>query len=365
MKNRSAQETGRQEPVRSGKNYLILACDGGGMRGYLSSLLLQKLNQDLQIFGDNNQKIDLYAGTSTGGLIALGLAQGKTIDSVVSLYQKSGAQIFSSLAIQPHCLLSTADRLQASSYDVKALWQVLFDDIGAPSLLTVLESFIPGNPLLSSFANKVMVATFQLGLSNSSSPNWSPLVIDNFEGSAGAKTHLYDAALSTSAAPIYFPPYQHPQFGWCSDGGLFANNPATLAVGRAIAAGIPLSEIVVLSIGTGESPAALPVNEKNRLCFGLRYWADFEPTAPTPPFPLLNAILDGVSASNDALCGQLLGAGTANSRYMRVNPTLPKSVALDDYSPATMQMFRDTATAYYKTPEWTALEQWISSTFQN
>ena len=38
-------------------------------------------------------------------------------------------------------------------------------------------------------------------------------MIDNFEGSAGAHTHLYDAALSTSAAPIYFPPYQHPQFG--------------------------------------------------------------------------------------------------------------------------------------------------------
>ncbi|MBV8707642.1 MAG: patatin-like phospholipase family protein [Acidobacteriaceae bacterium] len=363
----SAQEASPwKPPVGSGKNYLILACDGGGMRGYLSSLLLQKLNQDLQIFGTNNQKIDLYAGTSTGGLIALGLGQGKTIDSVVDLYKGSGAKIFSPLAIQPRCILSAADRAQAgTTEDITALWQVLFDDIGEPSLRTVLEGFIPGNPLLSSFANKVMVATFQLGLSNPSSPNWSPLVIDNFEGSAGANTHLYDAALSTSAAPIYFPPYLHPQFGWCSDGGLFANNPATLAVGRAIEAGVPLSEIVVLSIGTGATPAALPVTKKNRLCFGLSYWADFEPAAPTPPFPLLNAILDGVSASADALCGQLLGAGSANSRYMRVNPALPKSVALDDYSPATLQMFEDTATAYYKTPEWTALEQWIRSTFQN
>jgi patatin-like phospholipase/acyl hydrolase len=57
-------------------NYLILACDGGGMRGYLSSLLLQQLNKELKIFGTSNQGIDLYAGTSTGGLIALALAQG-------------------------------------------------------------------------------------------------------------------------------------------------------------------------------------------------------------------------------------------------------------------------------------------------
>ena len=73
----------------------------------------------------------------------------------------------------------------------------------------------------------------------------SPLVIDNFENSPGASTYLYDAALSTSAAPVYFPPYQHPQFGWCSDGGLFANNPAALAIGRVIEAGESLSDIVV------------------------------------------------------------------------------------------------------------------------
>jgi patatin-like phospholipase/acyl hydrolase len=49
-------------------------------------LLLQRLNEDLGLFGHNNTNIDLYAGTSTGGLIALGLAYGKSIDSVESLY---------------------------------------------------------------------------------------------------------------------------------------------------------------------------------------------------------------------------------------------------------------------------------------
>ena len=167
----SAEEAKHRRPVGSGEKYLILACDGGGMRGYLSSLLLQKLNQDFQIFGANNQKINLYAGTSTGGLIALGLAGGKTIDSVVELYKESGAQIFYPLTIQPACLLSATARLQAGIPDeIEALWQVLFDNIGEPSLRTVLEGFIPGDPLLNSFANKVMVATFQLGLLDPNSP---------------------------------------------------------------------------------------------------------------------------------------------------------------------------------------------------
>jgi patatin-like phospholipase/acyl hydrolase len=199
-------------------NYLILSCDGGGIRGYLSSLLLQRLNDDLGIFGSNNQNIDLYAGTSTGGLIALALAQGKSIDSIVDLYATAGKDIFCPASFQPGCLLGEAAGAAAGLADVKGLWQVLYDDIGDPSVQSVIESFIPGNPLLSSLASNVMVTTFQLS-DSATPPSWNPLVIDNFAGSPGSSTYLWDAALSTSAAPVYFPPYNHPQFGWCSDGG--------------------------------------------------------------------------------------------------------------------------------------------------
>ena len=342
-------------------NYLILACDGGGIRGYLSSLLLQQLNNDLGIFGSNNGNIDLYAGTSTGGLIALALAQGKSIDSVVELYATKAADIFNPLGLQWCCLApeyAGKEGLGAAGFpDPKELWQVLFDNTGDPSLLTVLEDFVPGNPLLSSLPNKAMVATFQL--SDSGNPaSWNPLVIDNFPGSAGAGTNLYDAALSTSAAPVYFPPYPHPQFGWCSDGGLFANNPAALAVGRAVQTGQQLADIVLLSIGTGIMPASMDVTADTRLCYGLKHWAWFDTSGPTPPFPILNALMDGSSISNDQLTGSLLGGN-----YMRVNPTLPEPVALDDYSPATMKMFRDVAAEYVQSSEWTGIENWVKSTF--
>jgi uncharacterized protein len=343
-------------------NYLILACDGGGIRGYLSSLLLKRLNDDLGIFGSNNQNIDLYAGTSTGGLIALALAQGKSIDSVVELYATAGKDIFYPASFQPGCLLPEAPGAAAGLADVKGLWQVLYDDIGDPSVQSVIESFIPGNPLLSSLTNNVMVTTFQLS-DSATPPSWNPLVIDNFPGSPGSGTYLYDAALSTSAAPVYFPPYLHPQFGWCSDGGLFANNPAPVAVGRAIQAGQQLDNIVLLSIGTGITAASMQVSEDSRLCYGLKYWAWIETYGPTPPFAILNALMDGASISNDSLTSSLLGGSQNGGRYMRVNPTLPESVPLDDYSPAVLKMFRDVADDYFKSSEWSTIEAWVKSTF--
>jgi hypothetical protein len=48
---------------------------------------------------------------------------------------------------------------------------------------------------------------------------------------------------------------------------------------------------------------------------------------------------------------------------MRVNPTLPESVPLDDYSPATMKMFRDVADQYFESAEWKTIETWLESTF--
>ncbi|MGJ5813440.1 patatin-like phospholipase family protein [Paludibaculum fermentans] len=351
--------------------YLILACDGGGMRGYLSSLILQRLNSECGILGEANGNVDLYAGTSTGGLIALGLAQGKSIDDVVTLYQNAGAQIFSPLGVQLTCAGAVAgctspiqnDPANGDTASAKELFQALFDNIGDPSLLSVLEAFIPEDPVLSSLPSKVMVATFQLADPAANPAIWSPLVIDNFDGSAGANTRLFDAALATSAAPVYFPPYCHPQFGWCSDGGLFANNPAALAVSLAIQQGRSLSNIAVLSIGTGKTSANIVPTLSDRLCFGVNRWASLKGHDSTPTFPLLNAMMDGVSDSTHALCSQLLGGGGPNGRYMRLNPALPASVALDDYSPETMQMFEQTAEAYFDSPDWAQVVQWAKSTF--
>jgi patatin-like phospholipase/acyl hydrolase len=45
-----------------------------------------------------------------------------------------------------------------------------------------------------------------------------PITINNIITGEGADTRPIDAALSTGAAPTYFAPYKHPQYGYCIDG---------------------------------------------------------------------------------------------------------------------------------------------------
>ena len=70
--------------------YKILACDGGGIFGVITAKLLQSLDRSVL---DN---IDLFAGNSTGSIIALGLASGVSIDTIFDLYSSEQAcsQIF-------------------------------------------------------------------------------------------------------------------------------------------------------------------------------------------------------------------------------------------------------------------------------
>ena len=82
--------------------YRILSCDGGGIRGVITAKLLQALDPSVI------KNIDLFAGTSTGSIIALGLASGVPIDTIVQLYssQKACSKIF-----QPYLPLAEQDRL--------------------------------------------------------------------------------------------------------------------------------------------------------------------------------------------------------------------------------------------------------------
>ena len=60
-------------------SFKILSLDGGGVKGYLSVLMLEKLEKGLQRkFNDTKaigERFDLIVGTSTGGIIGSGLAK--------------------------------------------------------------------------------------------------------------------------------------------------------------------------------------------------------------------------------------------------------------------------------------------------
>ena len=343
----------------------ILTCDGGGLRGLITALLIQALDKQYSIL----KKANVYAGTSTGGIIALGLASGLDISTIVKIYATQGPVIFDPLDTQWGCILpcareslNAAEAVMGSATSVfrpSEFTQAKYNNIGAHTLESVLQQYLPAPAAtLESLAKLALVTTFQLCNTSPSSPygsQWTPLHLDNLSGSTTAQTTVLQAALCTSAAPLFFPPYQHPTLGYCVDGGLFANNPSVAAVARALAAGSQTGDITLLSVGVGNTPSNMQISRP--LCTGIEKWLWPGPSGSTPAFPLFNALLDGLTAVADSQCGQILGT----NNYLRVDISLPQTIALDDYH--AVPLMEKAVTDYMTTPAWAAVKNWVASHF--
>lgn len=73
------------------ERYRILSIDGGGVRGVYAAALLERAQSELS---DCLERVDLVAGTSTGGLIAISLAYGMSPADIVRLFIENGKGIF-------------------------------------------------------------------------------------------------------------------------------------------------------------------------------------------------------------------------------------------------------------------------------
>ncbi|MBV9389193.1 MAG: patatin-like phospholipase family protein [Chroococcidiopsidaceae cyanobacterium CP_BM_ER_R8_30] len=293
--------------------YLIISCDGGGIRGLVTAMILDRINTQFPRFLN---QVNLYAGTSTGSFIALGLASGITTSNLVKLYATQGAKIF-----QIYAQYDTFDYVK---YYNTGLYSVLSKTLPKPGqTLSNLKQFNP--------TQSALVTTFQL--ENAKTKAWSALALHNLPNSdTAAHTTLIDAAMSSSAAPTYFPPYSHPHYGYCIDGGVVANNPCTLALSMVLdpsLANIPLQNIWMLSLGTGfsvDSISDASVKRTGPMNYGVKNWMWPEASGSTPSYPLLSAIFDGIADVDTYQCQQILG-----SRFQRANLQLESPYLLDDW----------------------------------
>jgi hypothetical protein len=339
-------------------NYLILSCDGGGIRGLIPALLLQRLEQEVGFL----KQVDLFAGTSTGGVIAVGLASEVPISTIVNLYMTKGAEIF-----KPYNpLLSEVPveltRLYAQAASLPGdLLHVKYSDAGLKKLIS---DTYPVNKKLSELGRKVLVTTFNLY--DAQVGAWSPTTLTNLPTYNSGDTLVLDAALSTSAAPVYFPPHVFEQSGQklaFVDGGVFANNPSILAAASVLASGtlkrrsLAFENIKVLSLGTGFTLDAIP--QKNLLpplWYGVLAWLSPITLPPTPQFPLVSALMDSVSDINSFECQQILG-----DNFRRANVQLTSPINLDDYKkvPELKQMTEN----YMASKEWGDIVAWVGKAF--
>jgi patatin-like phospholipase/acyl hydrolase len=119
-------------------------------------------------------KVDLFAGTSTGGILALGLAAGFTPDELVAIYYDNASRIFDGNVLTP----------------IEDLIQPKY---GHDGLMAVLKEKF-GDRKLSDLAHPVLVTTYSCKLRK-------PIDLTQWHD---PKMPAVDAALMTSAAPVYF-----------------------------------------------------------------------------------------------------------------------------------------------------------------
>lgn len=269
-------------------SYKILSLDGGGIRGLLTAVILERLNL---MNPGWLEKVDLLAGTSTGGIIALGLAHGLTPTQLRNLYQMKGEKIFDDSWLDD---LKDIGGLTGADYDNKNLKREL--------------KKIFANTRLRDLKKRVLIPAFDLDNGNKdvTKRSWSPKFFHNFTGSDSDGTALVrKVALYTSAAPTYFPSVD----GYV-DGGVVANNPSVAALAqtqdtRAFRTPPKMKEVVLLSISTGKSLVYIKGKKHD---WGYAHWGK----------SIIQIMMDGVTGVADYQCRQIL-----KNKYCRIEPVFP------------------------------------------
>jgi uncharacterized protein len=305
--------------MRDGSGMIkILSIDGGGIRGIIPALVLAEIEKRTR--RPIATLFDLIAGTSTGGILALGLSIPKApfapryaASQLLEMYERDGARIFSSRFTRK---LAACGNLWRAKYPATGIEQVL------------LEYF--GDSRLRDAATDLLITSYEIERS-----------FPFFFRSALARERLdYDfparaVARATSAAPTYFEPMKLPARKFTDhytliDGGVFANNPAACALVEARTTHPDATDFLVVSLGTGELACCLPFEQTKR--WGLVRWA----------IPVLDVVFDGVSRTVDYQLRQLLpGTSAQCKRYYRFQTTLDKhNHRLDNASPENITALR-------------------------
>jgi len=283
--------------------YRILALDGGGVRGVLTAVLMDRIDKACPGWRGS---VDLIAGTSTGGLLALGLGRGAAPSDLVGFYTGAGPGIFKDTLL---------DRIK----DVGGL-------VGAPfkseTLEGVLKKLLGKTTRLRDLHPLIVVPAFDLddtyrfddGVKSRRINTWKPKIFHN-DASLGGENNdgaelAYKVGMRTSAAPTYFPTY-----GSFIDGGVFANNPSMIALAQALATRAEnkprLEDLVLLNLGTGVHETVIKGSNHD---WGGAQWMP----------NIVDLVLDGSMGVAKFECAQLLG-----ERYCRLSPYLEQRVPMD------------------------------------
>lgn len=217
------------------RDFRILSIDGGGIRGILPLAALARLERDWLQGCSIARYFDMVAGTSTGGIVALGLACGLTAQQLLELYVKRGVEIF--------------PRLNWLQRKLKGASQYVLNRCDTDALYAMIDEIVGPRQLWES--------QVRLCIPSAGTRHFEPFIFKTPHHPDYRKDWslaMAEIAKATSAAPAHFRPVVREDGHEFVDGGIWANNPVMIAVADALACfDVKREQIRTLTLGCGRS----------------------------------------------------------------------------------------------------------------
>lgn len=298
----------------------ILSIDGGGMKGIVSAVLLQALEDMLQKHSKNSKArigdyFDLVAGTSTGSIL-----------TVMYLYpNERGESKFSAKEV-------TQAYIDYGSYIFKR--QLLYPFWGAKytnkNLEQILNEFFHDDTL-GVLRRPCLITAYDITHRKALFFNSVSARVDNERDYP-----LKEAILASTAAPTYFPPTckkgKKGCYGCLVDGGVVANNPSLCALIEALK--LPdcnkVSQILTVSVGNAKNTTSYTY--KKAKLWGLFQWA----------LPMFDILMDGNMQTVDYQLRRLYKSINQPQDYYRFQLQTEESIPkMDACSSNDIERFLD------------------------
>ncbi|KAF5688686.1 calcium-independent phospholipase [Fusarium denticulatum] len=233
----------------------VLSLDGGGVRGVVELCVLRQIERHVGYGIAIHELFDLVVGTSTGGIVALGVFHQRwSTDDAINRFRALARRAFTPrLGLGNSFIKAIAQPFYEFLYTSEGIEQSLQDSFGDSNLFGA--SLGKRNRAGGRDWVKVGVVSCLQGRNQAK-------LIANYSRNPRADTDedeqsndfkIWEAARATSAAPTFFQPFIHPETKRTYvDGALMYNNPVSLAYSEVekIWPG-SLAPDIILSVGTG------------------------------------------------------------------------------------------------------------------
>ncbi len=282
--------------------FRVLCIDGGGMKGFYSALLLSVFEKHYSI--KVSDCFDLICGTSTGGILTLGLSLGLPAHEVASFYKEKGQDIFPKLSKGKQIFRALKGPLYSGAVLRKNLEDILGD-------------------------NKIKDAKTQICIPAINIQTNKPIVFKKDHNKKLSRDNdllMVDVALATAAAPVYFQSHEISKISdQLIDGGLCYNNPSLIGLTESLEYFLEndkKNQCAILSIGNISSNLVMRKHKVGSI------WNWMQP----PKFPLLELTLNSQSNATHEVMKILQRSKTVPlTKYERIQEEnyTEKDISLD------------------------------------